>query len=225
MINLNDYVGWKLTHSDKTAEAEGYPLILEDCKKNKLIKEFKMYGNGVGDKTKNLYCADNVYLKDQGWNMSKGSCIITDSSITTYATADAEKGSINIWLYNVTDYAGKTISMSYTANPETIKFAWTTLVLYDSSGSYVNDKDSIELEEGHYYSTVTIPDDVDDTYSLRIRLYGQNLTKGCEVKIDNIMICEGTEPLAYEPANKYKIPVVQESFDIKNNILIVRSYE
>lgn len=54
MNNLRNYVNWKLTHADKTAEAEGYPLVLENCKANKYMKQFRIYGNsnystGVGD--------------------------------------------------------------------------------------------------------------------------------------------------------------------------------
>ena len=51
MNALKDYVDWKLTHSDKTTEAEGYPLILEKCKKNKKMKDLKVYGNSVQNGT------------------------------------------------------------------------------------------------------------------------------------------------------------------------------
>lgn len=51
MNNLKDYVNWKLTHADKTAEAEGYPLTMENCKRMKKMKELKIYGNSVQDGT------------------------------------------------------------------------------------------------------------------------------------------------------------------------------
>lgn len=51
MNRLKDYVNWKLTHSDKTSEAEGYPLTLENCKKNKKMKQLDVYGNSVQDGT------------------------------------------------------------------------------------------------------------------------------------------------------------------------------
>jgi len=47
MNTLKDFVNWKLIHSDKVAEAEGYPLIMENCKKNKKMKQLKIYGNSV----------------------------------------------------------------------------------------------------------------------------------------------------------------------------------
>lgn len=51
MTNLKDYVNWKLTHADKTAEAEGYPLVLENCKANKRMKQLEIYGNSFQDGT------------------------------------------------------------------------------------------------------------------------------------------------------------------------------
>ena len=53
MNTLKDFVNWKLTHADKTAEAEGYPLVMENCKANKKMKQLLIYGSsdGVGDLT------------------------------------------------------------------------------------------------------------------------------------------------------------------------------
>lgn len=48
MNTLKDFVNWKLTHADKTAKAEGYPLALENCKANKKMKQLLVYGNGDG---------------------------------------------------------------------------------------------------------------------------------------------------------------------------------
>ena len=51
MNTLKDYVDWKLTHADKFAEAEGYPLTMENCKANKRMKELLVYGNSMQDGT------------------------------------------------------------------------------------------------------------------------------------------------------------------------------
>ena len=51
MNTLKDYVNWKLTHADKTAEAEGYPLTMQNCKANKKMKQLEIYGNLVQDDT------------------------------------------------------------------------------------------------------------------------------------------------------------------------------
>ena len=47
MNNLKKYVEWKLTHSDKTSTAEGYPLTLGNCKANKRLKQLVVYGNSI----------------------------------------------------------------------------------------------------------------------------------------------------------------------------------
>ena len=51
MNALKDYVNWKLTHADKISVAEGYPLVMENCKKNKRMKQLELYGNSVQDGT------------------------------------------------------------------------------------------------------------------------------------------------------------------------------
>ena len=51
MNTLKDFVNWKLTHADKVAEAEGYPLVMENCKANKRMKQLEIYGNSVQDGT------------------------------------------------------------------------------------------------------------------------------------------------------------------------------
>lgn len=75
MNALKDYVEWKLTHSDKTAEAEGYPLILEDCKKNKMMKELKVYGASIGelitDETDVNYGKYKITVVQKGKNLFK----------------------------------------------------------------------------------------------------------------------------------------------------------
>ncbi|MBR3933730.1 MAG: hypothetical protein IKJ68_07485 [Clostridia bacterium] len=51
MNTLKDFVNWKLTHADKVAEAEGYPLTMENCKKYKKMKQLEVYGNSVQEGT------------------------------------------------------------------------------------------------------------------------------------------------------------------------------
>ena len=51
MNTLKDYVNFKLTHADKVAEAEGYPLKMENCKKYKKMKDLKVYGNSFQNGT------------------------------------------------------------------------------------------------------------------------------------------------------------------------------
>lgn len=51
MNELKDYVDFRLTHSDKLSEAQGYPLELSDCKKHKPMRDLKIYGNSFQDGT------------------------------------------------------------------------------------------------------------------------------------------------------------------------------
>ena len=43
MNSLQNFVNWKLTHCDKTAEASGYPLVMENCKANKKMKQLQIF--------------------------------------------------------------------------------------------------------------------------------------------------------------------------------------
>ena len=51
MLTLKDYVNWGITHSDKTGSAEGVPLVMEKCVKNKRMKQLEVYGNCVQNGT------------------------------------------------------------------------------------------------------------------------------------------------------------------------------
>ena len=48
---LKDYAEWKLAHCEKIACVSGYPLIFENCKAGRRIKDLKVYGyNLIRDK-------------------------------------------------------------------------------------------------------------------------------------------------------------------------------
>lgn len=51
MNTLRDYVEWGITHSDKTGSAEGVPLVLENCVKDKKMKQLEVYGQSVQNGT------------------------------------------------------------------------------------------------------------------------------------------------------------------------------
>ena len=51
MLTLKDYVNWGLTHCDKVESAEGVPLVLEKCVKNKRMKQLEVYGESVQNGT------------------------------------------------------------------------------------------------------------------------------------------------------------------------------
>ena len=51
MLTLKDYVNWGITHCDKTGSAEGVPLVMEKCVKNKKMKQLEVYGNSIQNGT------------------------------------------------------------------------------------------------------------------------------------------------------------------------------
>ena len=51
METLKNYVNWKLAHSDKVADAEGCPLVMENCKANKRMKQLQVYGDCMQSQT------------------------------------------------------------------------------------------------------------------------------------------------------------------------------
>ena len=66
-MTMKDYVNWKMSHDVKYGEAEGYPLMLEKCRNNKELKDYKIYGNTEYDK--NLLDVNAVYpdyVNDEG---------------------------------------------------------------------------------------------------------------------------------------------------------------
>ena len=208
---------------------------MKNCKVGKQIKELEVYGNSVqdgtptpenpievssiGEKTNNIYHKGITFFKNQGWNIPRESAVITDSSISAYADTTAMNGSLPIYIGDASDFAGKTLCMSFIPKSDLVNTIYTGLMVVNSSWTTVVSSDSKEWEGG-YYNSITIPENPEEGYRVAIRLYGKNFEKGDEISIEDIMICEGTKPLAYEPYGKYKIPIVQNNFNIKNNILI-----
>lgn len=174
-MTLKDYVDWKLAHP------QGYM-------------------------SRNIYRADIVYCIAAGWNLSRDGRVVTDSSITTYATTDAAMGNLVIYLdLDIKQYAGKTLSMTFTAETEFAYAVPTRMFIktpYQSGNTLLVEGTQSTTWDGGYFNSIAIPEDIDATAVLQITIYGRNFTTGDEIKYDNIMIYEGTEPLPYEPYTK-----------------------
>ena len=237
MNTLKDYVNWKLTHADKVAEAEGYPLTMENCKRNKRMKQLEVYGNSVqdgtptpdnpvevqsvGEKSVNLFDKDNfVYVSS--WNVSKANVSSTDTGISF--VINDKIGHVHLSLGLASDYAGKTLVLTSTSNYSTN----TRLVIRNPSGEAVKTSSTIGNNNGNglYSTTLTIEEDTYTNEVLCIRLYFQEeyaedgtiLEAGSVLEYKDIMVAESNTPLPYEPYGKYKIPLVQRGinlFDVK----------
>lgn len=155
-----------------------------------------------GYMSRNIFYKDIVYFKNAGWNLDRDTSIVTDKSFTAYGDKDSQFGSLALYLGDASDFAGKTLSMTFT--PET-DFTYPNnciLSVFNNSWSSIVSVTSAEWEGG-YHCCITVPAEPEKGTRLGIRIYGRNLTQGAEVKIDNIMIYEGTEPLPYEPYGKF----------------------
>ena len=208
MNKLKKYVNWKLTHSDKTAEAEGYPLVLENCKSNKRMKQLEVYGNSVqdgrptpdapievqsvGERTVNLFDKDTAIKQLAYINMSQSRYYYsTDSSSvaipckpnTTYTISHGIQASIFRACYIKSDNLPSPTSFQVLDAYECIQ----------SSGDNV-----LQVTTGEVctYLIVQCTSTIYDDF------------------IQTLQVQEGSTATPYEPYGKYKIPVVQRGVNL-----------
>lgn len=198
MQTLRDYVNWGLTHCDKTASAEGVPLVMEKCAKNKRMKQLEVYGNSVqngtptpenpievesvGEKcTKNLYDAETYPMVDGYYIAAANGAYYKSSNGYICATAEfipCEK------------MRGITYTINYVKS-------WSGgIAFYDADKTFVSGiayhKDAQTIP-----FTFIVPD---DAFYFRFSSVNSH--------IGEIQIEEGSTATEYEPYGKYKLPVV-----------------
>ena len=116
MNALKDYVEWKLTHSGVNAEAEGYPLIFEKCKKNKKMKDLKVYGNSVQEGTPTpenpieVQSVGELVTDETDVNYGKYKIPIVQSGKNLFKPARASANGVSIYADSLTNSYGTTIS-------------------------------------------------------------------------------------------------------------------
>lgn len=200
MNTLKDYVNWKLTHADKVAEAEGYPLVMENCKKNKRMKQLEIFGNSVQDGTPT---PDNP-IEVQ----SVGEKSVNLFDVNTYPLTvgkviyghNGELGNVSGYAATVTyipctDLQGKTITINHT------KGANVGVAFYDESKVYIS---GVRYQNATSI-TVTVPENaIYYRFSVDVNY------------IDEIQAQEGDTVTPFEPYGKYKIPVVQRGINYHN---------
>lgn len=203
MTNLKDYVNFKLTHADKTAEAEGYPLVLENCKANKRMKQLEIYGNSfqdgtptpdnpievesVGVKSVNLFDIDNTNYDDGHLIVPNGGANINANYITT--------NFLEILKPN------KSYTVSFNQIYETAKTT-NRCVAYDSNQNVIGTLWDLSCTFGKQSSNFTTPDNL-----AYIRI-------GMRKTDEDFQIQEGSTVTPYEPYGKYKIPVVSRGVNL-----------
>ena len=200
MNTLREFVEYKLTHCDKTAEAEGYPLTMQNCKKNKKMRQLELYGNSfqdgtptpdapvevvsVGDKSVNLFDVNTYPLVAGRWlNGVNGNISETGYPLNAY-TKD---------YIPCTELRGKTLTLnhSFGSNPG--------VCFYDEEKVFLS---------GLKYNNKTV-----FTFTVPENAVYYRFSTASEF-VDEIQIQEGSTATPYEPYGKYKIPVVQRGINL-----------
>lgn len=227
MNTLRDYVNFKLTHADKTAEAEGYPLTMENCKKYKKMKQLELYGNSfqdgtptpdnpievqsVGEKSVNLFDKDNTVSL---YASTTAIYNVTETGISCYCTTNQKNIFFVMDLGLASDFEGK--NMRATMNCPVInneKYLNTMFITCEADGSNRKEIGSRTVTNDEVYAAATIGTGY-TTQRLCLRLYVQSDDYLKDTyHFNNIMVYEGTDKRAYEPFGKYKIPVVQRGIN------------
>jgi hypothetical protein len=197
MNALKDYVNWKLTHADKTAEAEGYPLTMENCKKNKRMKQLEVYGKSVqdgtptpeapvevvsvGEPTVNLFDKDNTKYEDSTLIVPNGGANTNVNYITTTFLEILKPNQSYTLSYN------QMYKLAYTTN---------RCVAYDSNKNVIGTLWDLNIGNGKHSYSFTTPENL-----AFIRI-------GMRKTDEDFQIQEGSTATPYEPYGKYKIPVI-----------------
>ena len=225
MLTLKDYVNWGITHSDKTGSAEGVPLVMENCVKNKKMKQLEVYGNSiqngtpspeapvevesVGDKcAKNLLNDNRKITSGKGdYAETKGSTITLGSGgnaspvqlIMSYSTANSLTLKAGVtYTWSVTRISGSIENTS--ANPVYLGFRGV-------NGSWVRTSASINVALGMFKGrdinkiTFTVESDTVCSFAYVGMAYADSCVYALQLE-------EGSVATEYEPYGKYKVPVV-----------------
>lgn len=214
MNMLKDYVNYKLTHADKTDEAKGYPLVMKNCKKNKKMRDLKIYGNtadglSVGEPVVaesdinygkylipvciggiNLFCLAKTDAKEQTIN---GITFTPLGDERVHIKGKAIDESSNIAFYYRTTQTGNMPIKRGTYKAKQNHWTWNGLNLMfgcnnGSKGQNINSmNNSVSLDMDNGYIS-----------SLYIGLGGDALKREWDDIIE-LQLMDGTDDLPYEP--------------------------
>lgn len=113
MNTLREFVEYKLTHCDKTAEANGYPLTMENGKKNKRMKQLQIYGNTVQDGTP---------TPDNPIEVQSVGEIVTDENDINYGKYKIPIAQRGIHIVNPKTFVGSALSYNAEDDTYTMKY-------------------------------------------------------------------------------------------------------
>lgn len=236
MNEVKDYVDFRLTHSDKFARAEGYPLELSNCKKYKPMRDLKIYGNSfqngtpspetpvevqsVGDLVTDTADANygkyKIPVVQRGINLfdKDNITVIRNSGITEIKSTDTgisfftpyTSGFCMLDMGLASNYGGKTLTL-------TTKDKWsplTKLLILTADNSTIEKSSGAIQQNGDlYYTTVSIENNTYADEHLCLRLYFNDYEADRYFEYRDIMVTESDTPKAYEP---YIEPVTTNIF-------------
>lgn len=232
METLKNYVNWKLAHSDKTATAEGYPLVMENCKANKRMKQLQVYGDcmqRLGSKNLLPYPYYRTTATINGITFTDNG----DGSITINGTATSN-AVYYLYMNNTTlipgTKRGDTITGSIFSDKEWNTSVEKLLVVLNYYNANTTMKDGVILNPSYKTRTFTITDDwcgmgfyilvskggVVDNITLRVQIelgaaateyepYVLSPSPDCPSEIETVgdLVIDETS----EYYGKYKIPI------------------
>ena len=188
-MTTKDYVNWKMSHDVKYGETEGYPLVLEQCRKNKELKDFKIYGRSV-QKSENLFDKSKVtsgkYVDDTGVEVTGGTTTMFSDYIEVVSGAT----------YTIDINSPNSTSNNVRVNYYNSEQVWMSQTLYAISSTGTISK-QITISDEVAYIRVSSRD------ANTIKVYKTNPTPETPIDVQNVgeFVTEG------EYAGKYKVPV------------------
>ena len=227
MNTLKDYVNFKLTHADKVAEAEGYPLKMENCKKYKKMKQLMLYGNTVQDGTPTPDTPVDVVSVGEptvnlatAYEVCKGFDYYTEviedgRNCVRYLDANTTKANPFGFKEN-TQYTVSfdcKLEKGQWGNDETTPTSIMMVFHYtDGTMGAVSTKDGIAMSVRGVWQSKTMTSQAGKTV-LGIGTRSYQYQNYNYIDVNTFQVQEGTAT-PYEPYGKYKISVVQKGVNL-----------
>lgn len=220
-MNMKEYVNWKMSHDIKYGENEGYPLVLEDCRKNKDLKNLQIYGNSIQDGEPTP--ENPIEIQSVGELTTKNLLNYDLNSIGSSPNASSLKSFV---VSNLIKFDSGTYTLSYNiSNATTYRLHW---VVFSDNGQ------TELITEARTYAKVTLKANSDTGYyntnlgffllngNTRVSYNDVEITvsqpcyigfyvSGGDMSIESVVTEQqlelGEVKTEYEPYHKYKIPV------------------
>lgn len=206
---IKDHLGRIIYEAFRALTVSGIPPLTLTKSKGEDLIDYMIYGNSrqngtptpdspaeiksVGKKTENLF-NNKVILTNATGNVKE----ITPTKTGVKFTATTTAGQINAVMGLAKNFVGKTLVFS---SPSYYNTTATSFSIREAGGTYVaGGTDWKKYNDDLYYSTITIPEDVEyTTEELCLRLYFTGMKAEDVIEYENIMVTYGDTPKPYVP--------------------------